>query len=147
MVIRREILVSDGPIVAEAVARGGFEIDGSKAERDATPVIGAAADDAGTKPLEIRAGSGSVGLAFDIPGAVGSKELAEIFAGFATDASAAMRQFVWPQEHLKILFRSDVRPGFQQHAVQAALGKDFRGHATARAGADDADVILLRRTD
>src|ERR1700704_5285351 len=56
VVVGSEILVSDGPILAEAIARGGFEIDGSKAQRDAPPVIGAAADDARTKPLEIRAG-------------------------------------------------------------------------------------------
>src|SRR5213078_3711920 len=96
VVIRSEIFVSDGPIVAKAIARGGLEIDGSKAQRNTAPVIGAAADDARTKPLETRAGSGSVRLAFNLPGAIGSKELAEIFACVAADAGAAMRRFVRP---------------------------------------------------
>src|SRR6266852_3984144 len=147
VVIRREILVSDGPIVAETIARGGFEIDGSEAQRDAAPVIGAAADDAGTKPLEIRAGSGGVGLAFDLPRAIRREKFTEVFARLAADAGAAVRQIVRPQEHLEILVRSDVRPGFEEHAVQAALGENLRGHASARTGADNANVILLWRAN
>ena len=92
VVIRREIFVGDGPIVAEAIARAGLEIDGSEAQSDAAPVIGAAADDARTKPLEICAGSGGVRFAVDFPGAVGRQEFAEIFRGLAANADAAMRQ-------------------------------------------------------
>ena len=55
------------------------EIDGSEAQRDAAPVIGAAADDARAEPLEIGAGRGGVGLAVNVPGAVGREEFAEIF--------------------------------------------------------------------
>src|SRR5207249_241238 len=147
VVIRREILVSDGPIVAETVARGGFEIDGSKAQRDAPPVIGAAPDDTRTKPLKARAGSGSVRLAFNLPCAIRSKELAEIFARVATDARAAMRRFVRPHQHLEIFFRIYVGSSFQQRAVQATLGENLGGRASARAGADDANVVLFWGTD
>src|SRR5207253_7934547 len=104
-------------------------------------------DDARTKPLKTRAGSGSVRLAFNFPRAIGSKELAEIFARMAADAGAAMRRFVRPHQHLEIFFGIYVGPGFQQRAVQAALGEDLGGHASARAGADDANVILLWGTD
>src|SRR5204863_8998235 len=147
VVVRREIFVSDGPIVAEAVARGGFEIDGGKAQRNAPPVIGAAADDARTKPLKTRAGSGSVGFAFNSPSTIGGKELAEIFARVTADAGAAMRGFIRPHQHLEIFFRIYVGSSFQQRAVQATLCENLGGHASARAGADDANVILLWRTN
>src|SRR5260370_2749533 len=80
VVIRCEIFVSDGPVVPESIARCGLEIDGSKAECDAAPMIGAAADDARPKPLETGAGSGSVRLALDIPCPVRIQKLAEILA-------------------------------------------------------------------
>jgi len=37
VVIRRELFVRDGPIIAESIARADLKIDGSKAERDAGP--------------------------------------------------------------------------------------------------------------
>src|SRR5260370_468295 len=52
-----------------------------------------------------------------------------------------------PSAALEIFFGISVRSGFQQRAVQAALGENRRGHATARAGADDANIILLWRTN
>src|SRR5580692_10625129 len=52
VVVRREFLVGDGPVVAEAIARAGFEIDRRKTQSNAAPVIGAAANDARSKPLE-----------------------------------------------------------------------------------------------
>ena len=106
-------------------------------------MISAAAHDAGTKPLKIGAGSGSVRLALDVPGAVGSEKFAEIFAGPSADARATMRRFVRPHQHLEIFFGMNLRPGFEQGAAEAAFGEDFGGRAAARAGADDADVVLL----
>src|SRR5271155_2579279 len=78
VVIRRDLFVGDGPIVAEAVSRAGFEINWRKTQGNAAPMIGAAADDARPKPLEIRTGCGGVRLAFDVPRAVGSEKFAEI---------------------------------------------------------------------
>ena len=46
VVVRRNVLVGDGPIVSQPVARPGGEIDGCKPQRDAAPVVGSAADNA-----------------------------------------------------------------------------------------------------
>src|SRR4029077_18722841 len=92
VVIRGKIFVTDRPVVAEAIARAGFEIDGRKTQSDAAPVIGAAADDTRAEPREIGAGSGSVGLAGNFPGAVGSEKLAEIVAGVGAHSPAPSRQ-------------------------------------------------------
>src|SRR5437667_4615821 len=89
---------------AQAIARCRLEIDGSEAERDAAPVVGAPADDARTKPLEIRTRRRSIRLAINLPGPVGREELAKIFAGVAAHARAAVRRFVRPHEHLEIFF-------------------------------------------
>src|SRR5712692_387952 len=146
VVIRREILVGDGPIVAEAIARAGFEVNGGKPQRDAPPVVGAPSDDAGAKPLKIGAGRGSVRLAVDGPRAVGGQKLAEIIARVTSDSRAAVRKFVRPRQHLEIFCGIYVRASFQQDAVEAALGENLCGHAAARAGANDADVVRYRRT-
>jgi len=107
-------------------------------------VIGATADDARTKPLKIGTGSGGIGLTVDLPGAIGREELTEILAGVAADAGTTVREFVGPHKHLEIFLGGNVGSGFEEDAVEAAVGEDFRGHAAARAGTNDADIILLR---
>src|SRR5207253_9500479 len=84
------------------------------------------------------------GLAINLPGPVGCEELAEILPCGSAHPGAAVRQFVRPHEHLEIFFGSDVRPGFQQGAVQAALGENLRCHASAGTGADDAYIVQFR---
>src|SRR5437870_13235860 len=71
VVVRRKVVVAAGPIVAEAVACLGFEIDGSKAQSAAPPMIGSAADDAGATPLTIVAGRARIRLALKRPCAIG----------------------------------------------------------------------------
>jgi hypothetical protein len=58
-----------------------------------------------------------------------------------------MGQLVGPHKHLEIFFGSDIGTGFEENAVEATLGNDFRSHATACAGADDADIELFGRAD
>jgi len=53
-------------------------------------VIGAAANDARTEPLEIRSGGGSVRLTGNFPRAIWGEELAEIFAPPSARTLAAM---------------------------------------------------------
>src|SRR6185295_12806887 len=101
---RRDVVVTDGPIGAQAVARVGTKVDGSKAQRDAAPMVGAAAHDARTKPAKIGSRRGGVRLTVNIPGAVGSKELAEVFCLLPGDAHTAMRQVVRPGKHLVVFF-------------------------------------------
>jgi hypothetical protein len=104
-------------------------------------VIGTAANDARTEPLKIGAGRGSIRFAFDLPRAIGRQKLAKVRGGVATDAGAAMRKVVGPQEHLEIFFRVDLRAGLQQRHGEAAFGENFRGHSAAGSGADDDDVV------
>src|SRR2546430_11135987 len=147
VVIGREVFVGNRPVVAETVARAGFEVDGSKPQGNAAPMIGTATDDARAEPLEICARRRGIGLAINLPGPVGREELAEILPRCSAHAGAAVRQFVRPHEHLEAFFGSDVRPGFQQGAVQAALGENLRRHASAGAGADDAYIVRFWRPD
>ena len=69
----------------------------------------------------------------NIPGAVGSKELAEVFGLLSGDAHTAMRQVVGPGKHLVVFFGVNLRAGFEHGDIEAALGEDFGGHATAGA--------------
>src|ERR1700676_2420318 len=117
VVVGSDVLISDGPVVAQTIACARSEVDGSKTESDAAPVIGAAADDARTEPLKVSAWCGSVGLAVDVPCAVGREEFTEIFAGVAADAGATMRQIVGPHQHFEIFFGIYWRTGFQQNNV------------------------------
>ena len=52
VVVRRDVFVADRPIVAHAVMRANFEIHRSHAKGDASPMIGASADNARAKPAE-----------------------------------------------------------------------------------------------
>src|SRR5262249_31683185 len=107
VVVGREIFVRDGPIVAEAVACVGLEIDWREAEGYAAPVVGAATDNARAEPFELRTGSGSVRLALDLPGTVGCEKFAEVSTRLPADAGAAMRKLVRPREHLEVFFGID----------------------------------------
>jgi len=143
VVIGRKALVGDGPILAQAVARLGLEINRGKTQRDASPVVCAASDDARAEPLEIGSWGGGVGLSFDSPGAIGRKELAEIIRGFPANANATVWQFVGPHEHLEVFFGIQRRPCLQQYNAQATFRQKFCGHTAACAGTDNADVISL----
>ena len=57
VVVRSDVVVTDRPVFGKSITRLGFEIDGSKPERDAAPMVRAAAYYAGAKPVEICARS------------------------------------------------------------------------------------------
>ena len=146
IVVRRDFFVGDRPVVAHAVVGANLEIYRSEAQGDASPVIGAAANDARAEPAELRSGSGVVGLAFDFPRAVGRKEfVSDTLADTASDASAAMGQFVGPDVLLVIVLGIHGRAGLQQCDTQAAFSQHFGGSASGSARTDDADVISLGR--
>ena len=145
VVVRRNFFVGDGPVVAHAVGGAGPEIYRREAESDASPVIGAAAHDAGAEPAELRSWRGSVGFAFDFPGAVGRHEfVAQFMPELSADANAAMRQLIRPDVLFEILLRIQRRARLQHHDTQAAFSQHFRGGAAGRARSNDADVIHLR---
>ena len=148
IVVRRNFFVGDGPVVAHAIGGARPEIHRGKAESDASPVIGASAHNAGAEPAELRSCRGSVGFAFDFPGAVGRNEfVVQFMPVFAADANPAMRQLVGPHVLLEIFFRIQRRACFQHDYVQAAFGEHFRGRAASRARSNDADVIHFRGTN
>src|SRR5579863_656623 len=92
VVVRSNVVVSERPVVAHAVVRADFEVNGSKAQGNASPVIGAPAHDARAKPAEGGTGSRDVGLALDFPRAVRRHEfIAYPFASSSTNAGASVR--------------------------------------------------------
>src|SRR5271169_4177663 len=60
VVVGREIVISDWPIIAQAVPRRGFKIDRGKTQCDAAPVIRAAAHNPRTEPLKVCARRGGI---------------------------------------------------------------------------------------
>src|SRR5207248_9284153 len=52
LVVRLDVVIADWPVVAKAVEGLRFEVARAEAQRNATPVIGAAADHAGPPPAE-----------------------------------------------------------------------------------------------
>ena len=142
VVVRGYVLVAERPVVAHAVVRTDFEIHRSQTQSDASPVVGASADDARAEPAELGTGSGNVRFAFDIPRAVGGEEFVfEALARAASDPSAAMRQIVRPDVLLVVSFRNQRRPGLEQSDTQPALGEHLGRGASRGAGADDANVV------
>ena len=120
------------------------EVGGAEAQGDASPVVGAAAFDAGAKPSEARAGSSGVGLAIDLPKAIGSHEFSvELVAGSASDIGSTMGEFVGPDVLLEILFRVQDGASLEHDNAQSTFGQHLGGCSPSRARADDTDVVWL----
>src|SRR5947209_182848 len=134
VVVRGKIVVSDGPIISQAVVRLSPEIDRSKAQRDSTPMVGASAHDARAIPAKGRAGRSGVGLAFDRPRSRRCDEFVfETVAqlqSMSADAAAAMRQFVRPHVLFEVFTRIESWARFQHYDAQAAFGKHLRRSPT-----------------
>jgi hypothetical protein len=57
VVVGRDVLVADRPVVAQPVVRLPLEVTRAEAQRDAPPVVGAPAEHAPAPPVEARAGA------------------------------------------------------------------------------------------
>src|SRR5579862_5267481 len=151
VVVRRHILVADGPVIAHAVVRTRLEVHGSKAQRDPAPVVGAPPHYARAEPVEGGPGSAGIGLSFDAPEAVGSEELVvhrfDAVAVLAAHALAPVGQVVGPHVLLEVACRNHRRPRLQQHHIEAAFSENLGGGASGGAGTDDADVVNLGRAN
>src|SRR5687768_4599281 len=55
IVVRFNVFVADGPIVAQAIYAASFKILWTEAEGNPSPVVGAAAHHAGAEPIPARA--------------------------------------------------------------------------------------------
>src|SRR5262245_61086877 len=97
VVVRFDVVVRDGPVVAQAVEALAAKIVGAEAQRDASPVIRPAAEHACAPPRELCAWRAGVRLALDLPAAVARVEFAE-WTSF--DGCAAMRRRPVRHEHL-----------------------------------------------
>src|SRR5205814_8732986 len=79
VVVGRDVLVGDRPIVAEAVSALALEIVRPEAQGNAAPMVGPAAHHAGPPPVEFGARRPGVWLAGDVPAADTSVELPDRF--------------------------------------------------------------------
>ena len=148
VVVRRELLIADRPVVAEPVVRCGFEIEIRESVRHPAPVKRFTADDSCPHPEERLARLGGVWVfgVFDV-------ELAAELAGgrlhplvlvFPTrSAEAAIHRFVRPAMRAEIAFGIHGRAGFEDEHFHAALGEFLRGHAAGSSRADDDCVVDL----
>ena len=137
VVVRLQIVVGDRPVVAQAVERAAPEIVRSEPQRNAAPVVRAAADHPRPEPLPGVAGRVGVGLPVERPASERGVELSEVPLG---SRPAAALRVVGPGEHERVGDRVPIGARFQHDDVRAGFGQDFRGHAAARARSDDAYV-------
>jgi hypothetical protein len=144
VVERLDVLVGDWPVVAQAVEALPPEVVGAEAQRDASPVVGAAAEHPRSKPAEVAARRIGVGLALDRPSAESGVELSKLLGG---DRRAAARGLVVPLQHVGSGDRIPHRPRFEHHDVRTRFGEHLRRHPTPGARADDAHVEDLAVAD
>ena len=148
VVIRRDVLIAERPVVAHAVHRAHFEIHRSKAQSNPSPVIGASPNDARAKPSEFGSRSRGIRLAVNFPETVRrQKFVVQLMPVLASDAHSAMRQVVGPQVLFVILFRIQRRTSFQHDDAQPAFRQHLRCSAATGTGSNDADVVLLGRSN
>ncbi len=143
VVVGLDVVVGHRPVVAQAVAAARLEVPGTEAQADAAPVVGAAPQHPAAKPHELAALGHGERLTRDVPAAQGGVELAE---GAPAMGGAPAGRVVVPLEHRPVLLHRPLGAGLEQDAVGPRLGERVGGHAAAGAGADDADVVDLRRS-
>src|SRR3989441_6173710 len=73
--VRLQIVIADRPVVAQSVDAAVPEIVRTEAQRDAPPMIGAAAEHARAEPVERGTRRHRVGFAIDVPPADAAVEL------------------------------------------------------------------------
>ena len=148
VVIRRDVLIAEGQSSPMPSIERSLEIHRGKAQRNASPVIGASANDARTKPAEFGSRRGGIRFAVNFPETVRrQKFVVQSCRVLASDAYAAMRQVVWPQVFLVILFRiqaADQLPALPRSARPRSAPWQLCRHLHR---SNDADVVLLGRSN
>ena len=139
VVVRFDVVVRDRPVIAQAVQALAPEIVGAEAQRDASPVVGPAADHAGAPPVEAIVLGARVRLALDLPTADARIEFAE--RSFARGAAASGR-VVKRREHAGVARIVPRAARFQHDDVRAGLREHVRGRTAARARADDHYIVF-----
>src|SRR5688572_1250598 len=77
IVVRRDVIVPDRPVVAKTVSTGRLEIVGPETQGDSSPVIGASAHHARPPPHEVRSFRDGERLSLELPAADARVELTE----------------------------------------------------------------------
>src|SRR6185503_843342 len=137
VVIGTDVVVADRPVVAEPVERLRLEVARPEAQRDATPVVGAATHHAGAPPPELVPLSDGVGLAGNLPATDATVELAE---RFQFGGGAAAWGVVRPGEHRRVGRVVPRAAGLEHGHVHTGAGEDVGRHSTAGARAHDHDI-------
>ncbi len=138
IVVRRHIIVRDGPVVTQAILRLPLKVVRPETQRDPPPVIGPSAEHPGAPPIETRSRCPRVRFAFDVPTADAGVELAE--RPLPGRGAAAGRGIVRNQ-HRRIGRVVPRSAGFEHNDIGAGLCERVRRDAAAGAGTDDRHVV------
>ena len=117
------------------------EVVGAEAEADAAPVVGTAAQNAGTPPAEFGVAHGIVRLTGNLPA---GEARVKITKG-AERAGTTARAFPRPAElgsHL-LIGRGEIRTGLDDGDVKPRFSEDVGGHAASGTGTNDHRVVFL----
>ena len=142
VVVRGEIGVGDGPVIAEAIVVLTLEFEVAETPGGAAPAEGAASDQADAHPIIRVAGrigvrillfvGPQVGVEFGCLGDVGETSGA---------AEAAIGKIVDGAEFAAVL-EIEGRAGIQHQTANAQAGESVGGHAAGCARADDDYVVI-----
>src|SRR5260221_654387 len=141
---RSDFRVVDGPIFAEAIAAGGFEVDVTVARGGAAPEIGFAAGAFAALPIPI--GAGRVGIGDVMFEKFWAFSVFAFFDGIVF-LMGASREAQWIAEasvfkieglamHAVVLGRIGARTGVERENAEAGFAEKLHGHAAASAGAN-----------
>ena len=146
VVIGRDILVVDRPIVSRAIETAGFEVVRRKTERLASPNVGSPSDETGAIPVKLLPSCHRVRLARQIGASQVGPELAaaELLLELSPFAEAAIPQLIRPNMFKVVSRRIDGPARFEQRNLQPLLSQHVSRNTACRSGTDNADVKGLR---
>src|SRR4029077_16912497 len=143
-------VVTDRPVIAQAIVGLDAEVDRREAQRDPPPMVCSSSHDARTKPAEVRAGRRRVRLTLDGPRTRRCDELIlhtiSWFQRVSGYARATAGKLVGPNVLFEILHRVQPRPGLKHDDVQPAFGENLGSGSPPCSRSNNANVIHLRRT-
>ncbi len=130
VVVGRDIIVPDGPVLAQAVEGLPAKVVGPESKRDPAPVVGASTHLTYAEPVELCAGRARVRLSGERPSAESGVKLAEVALRCG---SASPGRVVVPGEHGGVRGIVPRDAGLEQHHVCSRSGEGVGSHATAGA--------------
>ena len=140
IVIWCEVRIADWPIVAQPITALRLEIVGPEAERDTSPMVGAAADHSRAPPPELGALRLGERLALELPAADTRIKFAE---RPISRRCATTRRLVRHLEHHRIPGIVPWTAGFEEKHVRASPCECVGGHAASGARPHDTNVVRL----